>query len=412
MQSRIKIIVVFVIVYLAFLHSFTVNAQARMVMNNNAFLVIENSAKLVITNGNPNAISTSGSGGNLITEDEFDQLYWHIGSAGIFTIPFTNEGGVKIPMTLNISTPGAGTVMSFATYKGPTWDNSAYLPFGVTHITNSSGANNSANVIDRFWVMYPEFPGGEPVVGNISLSYDDVEHSAAGNSIAEANLVGQRFNDFLLTWGDYIPTGTCNTVTNTVSGITFNGNFKRVWTLVESDNPMPVELISFNHECENDFTELKWITASETNNMFFTVEKSENGMVFETVKTIAGAGNSNMPLEYSTNVEPNKYYRLSQTDYNGTTEEIGNLYANCMNANEMVWWQSMEKLNDVKISGLEEGVLEYQLYDMSGKLILNENQSVSSANFMIQLPELPNGMYTISFKNNDRVVAGKVMMVR
>jgi hypothetical protein len=81
MQSRIKIIVVFIIVYLAFLHSFTVNAQARMVMNNNAFLVIENSAKLVITNGNPNAISTSGSGGNLITEDEFDQLYWHVESA-------------------------------------------------------------------------------------------------------------------------------------------------------------------------------------------------------------------------------------------------------------------------------------------------------------------------------------------
>lgn len=412
MQNRIKIIVLFAILYLAFLHSFTVNAQARLVINNNAFIVLENSAKVVVTNENSNAITTAGSGGNIVTEDEFDQLFWYINTAGSYTIPFTNEAGVKIPMTLNIATPGAGTIMSFTTYKGPTWDNSTYLPFGVTHITNPSGANNSANVIDRFWVMYPEFPGGEPTAGTINLSYDDAEHTAVGNTITEANLVGQRFNDFLLTWGDYVPTGSCNTTTNTVSGITFNGNFKRVWTLVEFDNPMPVELLSFDHECIGGIAELKWTTASETNNMFFTLEKSDNGMVFEAVSTIAGAGNSNMPLDYSFKVETNKYYRLSQTDYNGMTEEIGNLYANCMEENELVWWQSMERLNDVKLSGLEEGNLEYQLYDMSGKLIMNENHSVSSSDFLIQLPELPNGMYTISFKNNDRVVAGKVMMVR
>jgi hypothetical protein len=70
MQSRIKIIVVFIIVYLAFLHSFTVNAQARMVMNNNAFMVIDNSAKLVVENPSSNAITLTGTGGNLVSEEE------------------------------------------------------------------------------------------------------------------------------------------------------------------------------------------------------------------------------------------------------------------------------------------------------------------------------------------------------
>lgn len=413
MQSRVKIIVVFIIIYLAFLHSFTVNAQARMVMNNNAFLVIDNSAKLVIVNSSPNAITLVGTGGNLVTESEFDQVKWNMGGiGGNYSIPFTNNAGIKIPFILSVAVPGASGFISYSTFKGNTWDNSTFLPSDVTHINNSSGSNNSASVIDRFWIIEPENVSVNPTMGVLTLGYDDPEHLAIGNTITEANLVGQRFNSDLNTWGDYIPTGTVNTVSNTVSSISFNGNFYRSWTLVESDNPMPVELISFNHECENDFTELKWTTATETNNMFFTIEKSENGMVFETVNTIAGAGNSNIHMEYSINVEANKYYRLSQTDYNGTTEEIGNLYANCMEENELVWWQSMERLSDVKLSGLEEGNLEYQLYDMSGKLIVDEKQIVSTSDFMIQIPELPNGMYTISFKNNDRVVAGKVMMVR
>jgi hypothetical protein len=279
-------------------------------------------------------------------------------------------------------------------------------------MNNSSGINNSSNVIDRFWIMSYETPGFEPFAGTLSFTYDDAEHLAVGNTITEANLQAQRFNWLNSSWGDFGPAGIANVATNTVSGVVFDGNFRRVWTLVDSDNPMPVELLSFDHECENDLAELKWTTASETNNMFFTIESSDNGMVFETVNTIAGSGNSNMELNYSAVVSSNKYYRLSQTDYNGITEVIGNLYANCMEANELVWWQSMEKLNDVKLSGLEEGELECQLYDMSGKLIVNEKHFVSSSDFMIQLPELPNGMYTISFKNNDRVVAGKVMMVK
>lgn len=412
MQSRVKIIFVFIIVYLAFLHSFTVNAQARMVMNNNAFMVIDNSAKLVIENSNTNAIITAGTGGNIVTEDEFDQVIWQMGNPGTFILPFTNEAGIKIPFAISVAVPGDYGFISFSTYKGSSWDNSSYLPSDVTHINNSGGSNNSASVIDRFWIIEPETVNVSPLMGTFTFGYDDAEHLAVGNTITEANLVGQRFNSDLNIWGDYIPTGTANTVANNVTSISFNGNFYRSWTLVEYDNPMPVELISFNHECKNDFTELKWTTSTETNNMFFTIEKSENGMIFETVNTIAGAGNSNMPLEYSFQVEPNKYYRLSQTDFNGTTEEIGNLFANCMEENELVWWQSMEKLSDVKLSGLEKGNLEYQLYDMSGKLIVNEKQSVSSSDFMIQLPELPNGMYTISFINNDRVVAGKVMMVR
>lgn len=413
MQSRIKIIIVFVVVYLTFLHSISLHAQSRMVMNNNAFLVIDNSAKLVVDNSNSNAIITTGTGGNLVTRNEFDQVKWIIGGlVGTWSLPFTTVTGVKIPFSLNVSVPGNSGFLNFSTYKGSSWDNSTYLPSDVTHINNSSGSNNSASVMDRFWIMEPETPDVSPFMGIINFGYDDAEHSAVGNTITEANLVGQRFNSDLNTWGDYIPAGTANTAANTVTSVSFNGNFYRSWTLVESDNPMPVELVSFEYECHLDQVELKWTTVSETNNMYFKVESSNDGIVFVVEQIINGAGNSNMSLNYSAWVNGNKYYRLTQTDFNGATEEIGNLYANCMEENELVYWQAMEKLSDIRISGLDEGELVYQLFDMSGKLIVDSKISVASGTQQISLPEFPNGMYTIHFKNNDKLLSGKVMMVK
>lgn len=415
MQSRVKIIVVFIIVYLAFLHSFTVNAQAGMVMNNNAFLVIDNSAKLVLANSSPNAITLVGTGGNLVTESEFDQVKWNISNVtGNFILPFTTTSGVKIPFTYSATIGGAGSgSVLFSTYGNTNWQNSTYMPTDVTHVNNmTTAADNSANMIDRFWIVDPINYTTKPSV-TLNFTYVDAEHLAVGNTITEGNLQAQRFNSISQVWGDFLPAGTINTAANTVVSVNVSPlDFYRSWTLVESDNPMPVELLDYDFDCKNDLAELNWTTASETNNMFFTIESSNDGIVFVFEQNINGAGNSNMPLNYSTMVNANKYYKLTQTDYNGITEEIGNLYANCMEENELVYWQAMEKLSDIRISGLEEGELEYQLYDMSGKLIVDSKIFVSGGTQQISLPELPNGMYTIHFKNNERFLGGKVMMVK
>ncbi len=87
------------------------------------------------------------------------------------------------------------------------------------------------------------------------------------------------------------------------------------------DLPLPVELISFTGHAEKNYNMLEWITASEINNDYFTLEKSPDGIAFDTLATIDGAGNSNIVLNYSKTDEhpyPHiSYYRLKQTDFNG-----------------------------------------------------------------------------------------------
>lgn len=87
-------------------------------------------------------------------------------------------------------------------------------------------------------------------------------------------------------------------------------------------NQLPIELIDFNGFAENGFNLLKWTTAVEINNDYFEIEKSLNGVLFEKIAQVTGAGNSNTVKNYefidNDDYKGITYYRLKQIDYNGT----------------------------------------------------------------------------------------------
>ena len=106
---------------------------------------------------------------------------------------------------------------------------------------------------------------------------------------------------------------------------------------------LPIELLYFysSHNKSNE-TILIWATATETNNNFFTIEKSVDGIYFKEIGKIKGAGNSTTKLNYSLRDEEIQngvaYYKLKQTDYNGvsvTFNEIA-VYTNLSDALKII----------------------------------------------------------------------------
>ena len=88
---------------------------------------------------------------------------------------------------------------------------------------------------------------------------------------------------------------------------------------------LPINLISFDATLTDDRTVvISWETASEINNDYFTIERSSNGISFDVIEEIAGAGNSSEQLYYETYdydpIEGVAYYRLKQTDFDGKFE--------------------------------------------------------------------------------------------
>ncbi len=85
---------------------------------------------------------------------------------------------------------------------------------------------------------------------------------------------------------------------------------------------LPVSLVAFEAETTRMGVALQWCTVSEQSNDYFTIEKSLNGKDFKVLAEVKGAGDTNDERSYSyTDLTSNgqkAYYRLSQTDFDGT----------------------------------------------------------------------------------------------
>jgi hypothetical protein len=138
-------------------------------------------------------------------------------------------------------------------------------------------------------------------------------------------------HDGISTWQDHdgIVAGTAagGTVTTPAVVTSFSP-----FALAYVPLPLPIELLKFDAVCDNGKVKLYWQTSSEINNEYFTIEKSSDMIVWEEVRKIDGAGNSNVVLSYES-YDPTpggeNYYRLRQTDYNGQTVTFDPVFVKC-----------------------------------------------------------------------------------
>ena len=123
---------------------------------------------------------------------------------------------------------------------------------------------------------------------------------------------------------------------------------------VSSGGVLPIELIYFNSIMNEDRVEISWATASEINNDYFIVERSEDAMDWVEVIKVSGAGHSVSIIDYfEIDNEPLRglsYYRLTQVDFDGEQETfniipvenaikgegIMNIYPNPVNKGECI----------------------------------------------------------------------------
>lgn len=97
--------------------------------------------------------------------------------------------------------------------------------------------------------------------------------------------------------------------------------------VITCSSVLPVELLDFDVHC-NKFI---WVTATEINNDYFTIYHSFDGYTWSYYNTYKGSGSTNVPTLYeiSDNTKLNGYYKLSQTDYNGVSQDLDIRYIKC-----------------------------------------------------------------------------------
>lgn len=96
---------------------------------------------------------------------------------------------------------------------------------------------------------------------------------------------------------------------------------------------LPVEFTSLTAECASTGVKVEWSTASETQCSHYNVYRSSDGINYTFVTTVAGAGTTSEPHNYSVYdmnaVSGVNYYRVDQVDINGTTKPAPLVAATC-----------------------------------------------------------------------------------
>lgn len=127
--------------------------------------------------------------------------------------------------------------------------------------------------------------------------------------------------------------GTASTGTVTATGLTVgqtyllmvDGNSGNVCNFTVSNwtatGILGMSLVDLSALALASGNEIRWTTLSESNNDYFVLQRSEDGINFENVATLDGAGTSSVEHSYSFNDDYRLsgvvYYRLKQVDFNG-----------------------------------------------------------------------------------------------
>ena len=409
-------------------------AQDNILILNRGYIILNGGTSstpitLMINQTNGQGIVTfSPSAGGLISEGEYNQVKWGIAAAtGSYSVPYTTStsaSGIAIPFTVSITVSGSGNGnVLFSTFKTNYLNNPR--PSDVTNMTGTyTGADNSLKVVDRFWVV--DADGGystKPTIGGMVFTYTDKELSGYGgsNTITEANLKAQRFDESS-SWDGWGPGGTATAASNFVTSTSVApAHFFRSWVLVDNSSPLPIELISFQGSCNENKIMLNWSTASETNNDFFTLEKSQDGINFQPFTFIDGAGNSNKILNYTAaDFNPysgTSYYRLMQTDFDGTSRYSDVIAANpCPTINRLD--SVANAFSDgtgaitIQISSINENQYDISIYDLMGKRVFTVHEKVSAGQneFKFDISFLSKSIYMISISNDLSVFTKKVSL--
>ena len=113
-----------------------------------------------------------------------------------------------------------------------------------------------------------------------------------------------------------------NPYTRAITSMSLNAGTKTYLGISDNVSPLPVTLISFEAVLRNNEVISSWTTASEINNMGFNLERSVDGLSWQTLGFVEGHGTTNYLYNYhftdqnlplNTNVV---YYRLKQIDFN------------------------------------------------------------------------------------------------
>lgn len=271
------------------------------------------------------------------------------------------------------------------------------VPYGNVLLPNLASISNC-----EYWILTRDAGTSTRFV---TLNFDA---NSCGFQSTPANLLVANYNTG--QWYDRGNGGfTVSSVTTAAAQILY-GPFT-----LGSVTPLPIQLLDFSAAYNGKTVDLNWITASETNNNYFTVERTKNGNDFLTITKVQGAGSSSTLHYYSANDDAPEnglsYYRLMQTDFDGANS-FSKLVPVRINDTGfgIDYLYSDQGLNEIYF-GIRSitGKITVDVVDALGRVVISQKLYSSGENEILKINSslLKRGLYTLRISNSESVINKK-----
>jgi hypothetical protein len=319
---------------------------------------------------------------------------------------------------------------------------------------NNPNPLHSTSVLDRHWVITPEFQPVGPVEVLLPLSQTEEQSlvlEANGNNNPDDDLMG--LAEIVLTKysgpinvDNIFPNNCINQGGNetldlflqTSSGLVNNywplysgvdyfasytiNSFSEFWLhgSTVNNSPLPVQLTYFSTGCENDKVLIEWETASEQNSSHFDLERSRDGQYWELVSTVAGAGNSSSINKYEVSDysigSGIYYYRLLQEDFDGNQQLFNAISTNCYGeGNSVVLFPNpaSDAFQIIVNSTKDHENTMIVIYDLNGRKVESENITIKKGDNMYNFSgsHLSKGMFIVEIHGANDVFSTKKLII-
>lgn len=177
---------------------------------------------------------------------------------------------------------------------------------------------------------------------------------------------------------------------------------------------LPVVLKSFSVKSISQTVALRFEVASQENNDFFTIEKSNDGTLYSSLTKISGAGNTKENITYDyTDKNPSaglNYYRLSQTDYDGTTTLLATEIVEYLSKKQISVYPQLVKDRQLTIGNFTSSKVSMHLIDLLGHVVYS--QQVEAGKTGLNLSDLSRGTYVCRFVSADGLIESYIISVQ
>jgi hypothetical protein len=214
--------------------------------------------------------------------------------------------------------------------------------------------------------------------------------------------------------------GSQNIASCSGNGATFSFNQLVNGGGFDIENPLPVELLSFEHivvstDLSGSVIELNWQTASEINNDRFEVYRSIDGVDFNLVQVVPGVGTSSNINTYSTldkaaHISTTLYYKLVQIDFDGTSETFKILRVNLSNLENQVsiYPNPAHDQIEFRITNPSNFSTEITITNLNGEVVLTETVNNS---LRLDVSEWRTGLYFLRATANNTEVVNRIIII-